>query len=139
MNIPPKRAASGWRPRVACRSPKRDTQPHREAVMAGREIEVGAAGGGSVAVPEAGKGPGLALFGAAAEPALAEHYAEEGYVALAAPMAEAAVAALRSRPELQGKIGALGIAVGGHEAAQAAVDVLVIYDPVGTGWGAIAT
>ena len=89
-----------------------------------------------VATPEQGSGPGLLMIGA--DRALAEFYAEEGYVVLSVPAHAdigAALAALRARPETVGGIGALGIGAGAsvayRQAQQEAVAVAVGYDPVG--------
>jgi carboxymethylenebutenolidase len=77
---------------------------------------------GDFACPESGSGPGLLLL---ADPALARDWAEEGYVtlAVAAPdllAVEAALAALRARPELNGGIGMLGAGEGAALACAAA-------------------
>ena len=89
---------------------------------------------GYLALPEAGSGPGLALFcdvsdGEGELHELGDLYAAEGYVVLCPePFAVAtgvedvvaAVAALRSRRECTGKIGAVGFGLGGKLACLAA-------------------
>ncbi len=117
--------------------------------MAGREIEIAAAGRrlrAYVAVPEAGTGPGLVVLGDtpaadAATRARADYFSEEGYVALApdgvagSDDLAAAVAGLARLPETVGKIGALGTGRGAAlayaAAVKGAVAVAVGYDPVG--------
>jgi carboxymethylenebutenolidase len=93
-----------------------------------------------LALPAAGRGPGLVLFaGAAAGHAAADLFAAEGYVVLAPQAQEtearAAVRALRSRPECTGGIGALGYGDGGRPAFLAAaggeVDCAALYWPAG--------
>jgi carboxymethylenebutenolidase len=88
------------------------------------------------AIPEAGSGPGLLMIGA--DQAMADFYAEEGYVTLNIPAhadIDAALGRLRARPETIGGIGALGIGSGAsvayRQAQQEAVAVAVGYDPVG--------
>jgi carboxymethylenebutenolidase len=112
--------------------------------MAGRVVEIAAAGGapaaGYLAVPEAGAGPGLVLFDGAPRRDIADLYAAEGYVVLnpEAPGIDAddAVRALRARPECSGGIGGLGFGEGGRQALLAAltgaVDCAVAYEPGGT-------
>ena len=91
--------------------------------MESRWIEVGA-GRGYLAVPESGSGPGLVIFagqsGAKSFTALADLYAEEGYVTLAVDggYAEAAKALNTSR-ETVGQIGAIGFGIGGKHALEA--------------------
>jgi carboxymethylenebutenolidase len=109
-----------------------------------------AAGGsgtrGSLAIPEAGHGPGLVLLDDALRPQTAELYAEEGYVVLHPERldptsrdddAAAVVAALRARPECTGKLGVLGFDRGGtiacRMAVEGGVDAAIIY-----GGGALA-
>jgi len=89
-----------------------------------------------VAVPGSGSGPGLLIFsgegGVAGSTALADLYAEDGYVTLAvdAKTAEAAKA-LKALPEISGKIGAIGFGAGGKAALEAAisgaVDCAIVY------------
>ncbi len=80
---------------------------------------------GTLALPETGSGPGVLLLGdIAALPLLAERWAEEGYVVLAAAARTPAdlapsLAALRARPELTGGIGLLGFGAGAELAAAA--------------------
>src|SRR5919109_2956100 len=116
--------------------------------MAGDFIDI--AGGSAVrraylAVPEAGKGPGLVLLRDVAEDdrdlrELGDFYAAEGYVVLCpeafeaarpADDAIAAVEALRARNECTGKVGALGFGLGGKlaclAAAEANIDCAVSY------------
>ena len=91
--------------------------------MESRWIEVGA-GRGYLAVPESGSGPGLVIFagtsGAKSLTALADLYAEEGYVTLAVDdgYAEAAKA-LNTRRETVGMIGAIGFGAGAKPALEA--------------------
>ena len=86
-------------------------------------IEVGG-GRGYLAVPESGSGPGLILFAGPGRArdftALADLYAEEGYVTLAVDddYAEAAKA-LNTRRETVGQIGAVGFAAGARTALAA--------------------
>jgi carboxymethylenebutenolidase len=86
-------------------------------------IEVGA-GRGYLAVPESGSGPGLVLFAGAGRArdftALADLYAEEGYVTLAVDndYAEAAKA-LNTRRETAGQMGAVGFGAGARPALEA--------------------
>jgi carboxymethylenebutenolidase len=103
--------------------------------MASQWIDVGAAKG-YLAVPAAKSGPGLLIVSpnatSAGGKALADLYAEEGYVALATsgdgPAAERAI---RSRPEITGKVGAIGFGSGGKPvlelAVNGAVDCAVVY------------
>ena len=86
-------------------------------------IEVGA-GRGYLAVPESGAGPGLILFAGAGRArdftALADLYAEEGYVTLAVDDDCAAAAkALNTRDVTRGQIGAIGFDDGVHPALDA--------------------
>ena len=79
-----------------------------------------------VAVPASGSGPGLLIFsresGAAGSTALADFYAEEGYVTLAVdPKTAGAVAVLKALPELAGGVGAIGFGAGGKPALEAAI------------------
>lgn len=112
-----------------------------------------AAGRAYIAVPEAGKGPGLLLFpdvsdGEGELRELSHLYAAEGYVVLC-PEAFAvsrgaedvvtAVEALRARSECTGKVGALGYGLGGKlaylAAAEASVDCAVSYYGFGIDFG----
>jgi carboxymethylenebutenolidase len=84
-----------------------------------------------VAFPAKGSGPGIVIFagegGVAGSTALANLYAEEGYVALAASAsAPDAVATLKTSPELSGGIGAVGFGRGGKVALEAALAGLVV-------------
>src|SRR5262245_49484980 len=91
--------------------------------METRWIEVGG-GRGYLAIPESGRGPGLLIFagagGAKNLTALAELYAEEGYVTLAvdSDYAEAATA-LNTRRESVGQIGAIGFGAGAKPTLEA--------------------
>ncbi|HEY5082093.1 MAG TPA: dienelactone hydrolase family protein [Bauldia sp.] len=98
-----------------------------------------------VAVPESGSGPGLLIFSdepaSPASTALADLYAEEGYVAVAvAANAAGAAAVIKTLPEVSGKIGAIGFGAGGTAAMDAATngaaDCAAVY--YGTGIGALA-
>jgi carboxymethylenebutenolidase len=98
-------------------------------LMGSRSIEV-AGKRGHVAVPASGGGPGLMIFSGWL--ALADLYAEEGYVALAVEAAPGdAVKALRGMREVSGKLGAIGFGAGGKAALEAAaagaVDCAVVY------------
>ena len=103
--------------------------------MESRWVEVGA-GKGYLAVPESGSGPGLVIFagqgGAKGFTALADLYAEEGYVTLAVDdgYAEAAKA-LNTRRETVGMLGAVGFGTGARPALEAvsagAVTCAAIY------------
>jgi carboxymethylenebutenolidase len=78
-----------------------------------------------VAVPKSGSGPGLLIFSGEPVPsaltALADLYAEEGYVAVAlGANASGAAAAIKRLPEISGKIGAVGFGAGGKAAIEAA-------------------
>jgi carboxymethylenebutenolidase len=147
--------------------------------MTSQWIQVSASDGakfrGYLAVPAAGKGPGMVLcqeiFGINAfVREVAEYYAEEGYVVLAPDLfwrmekdvelgyspedwqkafgffqkfdlnkgmedITAAVNTLRARPEVVGKVGAIGFCLGGKlaylAAARSGVDVAVGYYGVG--------
>jgi carboxymethylenebutenolidase len=97
------------------------------------------------AVPEAGSGPGIVLFPDAADREeqrceLGEKYAAEGYVVLCpaasavargAEDVRAVVEGLRGRSECTGKVGVLGIGLGGKlaclAAAEAHVDCAISY------------
>ena len=103
--------------------------------MAGQHISI-AGRPADLAIPEEGSGPGLLMIGG--DVALADFYAEEGYVVLGIPAhgdINTAIAALQSRPETVGKIGALGIGGGAAVACRQAtgelVAVAVGYDPIG--------
>lgn len=85
-----------------------------------------------VAVPDKGSGPGLLLlhddggFDDSTR-ALADLYAEEGYVVLAPDdrnedSAADAVGALKAQPELDGAVGALGFGAGGTRALEATAE-----------------
>jgi carboxymethylenebutenolidase len=79
-----------------------------------------------VAIPAKGSGPGVMIFvgerGVASTAALADLYAQEGYVALATDArAPDAVATLSSLPELAGDLGAVGFGTGGNAALEAAI------------------
>jgi carboxymethylenebutenolidase len=79
-----------------------------------------------VAVPARGSGPGIVIFagesGAKGSTALADLYAEEGYVALAIDAgARDAVATLKAQPELSGSLAAVGFGAGGKAALDAAL------------------
>jgi carboxymethylenebutenolidase len=100
--------------------------------MTGQDTEIG-----YLALPEAGGGPGLLLFCDVPDRGFAELWAEEGYVVLQAADAGAAPA-LRSRPEVTGKIGALGFGAGARPAAGCGADAAVIYDPIGVDWSGLA-
>jgi carboxymethylenebutenolidase len=103
--------------------------------MASQWIDVGAAKA-YLAVPASGSGPGLLIVSphaiSAEGTALADLYAEEGYVVIAtsgnAPDAERV---LRRRPEITGKVGAIGFAAGGKPvlelAVNGAVDCAIVY------------
>ena len=116
--------------------------------MSGDFISIAAAGGGFRAyhaVPEAGSGPGLALFHDVSDEDqdlrdLGDLYAAEGYVVLcpeATAVAKgvedvaATVEALRGRDECTGRVGALGFGLGGKlaclAAAEAGIDCAVSY------------
>jgi carboxymethylenebutenolidase len=91
--------------------------------METRWIEVGG-GRGYLAVPESGSGPGLIIFastgGARNLTALADLYAEEGYVTLAVDDHYAeATKALNTRRETAGQIGAIGFGAGARHALEA--------------------
>jgi carboxymethylenebutenolidase len=124
--------------------------------MAGDLIEIAARGESFrayLAVPEAGRGPGLVLFHDIGDNdrerrALSEFYAAEGYVVLCpeafavadgADDIAAAVSALRGRGECTGKIGALGFGLGGKlaylAAAEAGIDCAVSYYGFGIDFG----
>jgi carboxymethylenebutenolidase len=124
--------------------------------VSGDFISVAKLGGSSrgyLALPEAGSGPGLALFcdvsdGEGELRELGDLYAAEGYVVLCPePFAVAtgvedvvaAVAALRSRRECTGKIGAVGFGLGGKlaclAAADAGIDCAVSYYGFGIDFG----
>jgi carboxymethylenebutenolidase len=124
--------------------------------VSGDFISVAKLGGSSrgyLALPEAGSGPGLALFcdvsdGEGELRELGDLYAAEGYVvlcpepfAVATGVADvvAAVAALRSRRECTGKIGAVGFGLGGKlaclAAADAGIDCAVSYYGFGIDFG----
>jgi carboxymethylenebutenolidase len=103
--------------------------------MPSERIEIGAAHG-TLAVPASGSGPGLLIVApdglSPRGRALAELYAEEGYVAFATSgPAPAAERALRGRAEITGKVGAIGFAAGGKEvlelAVNGAVDCAIVY------------
>lgn len=86
-------------------------------------IEVGG-GRGYLALPAGGSGPGLILFaganGSKELTALADLYAEEGYVTLAVDGDYAAAAkALHTRGEASGEIGAVGFGKGAKAALEA--------------------
>jgi carboxymethylenebutenolidase len=79
-----------------------------------------------VAVPAQRSGPGVVIFagesGAKGFTALADLYAEEGYVALAVEArARDAVATLKGLPGLSGEVGAVGFGAGGTAALEAAL------------------
>jgi carboxymethylenebutenolidase len=147
--------------------------------MAGQWIDIAAADGGKfkgyLAVPAGGTGPGILLlqeiFGVnASMRAVADYYAEEGYVVLVPDLfwrlqpgielgygeddfktafgyyqrfdvnqsikdCADALKALRARPELSGKVGALGFCLGGNlaylVAARTDIDCAVSYYGVG--------
>jgi carboxymethylenebutenolidase len=109
--------------------------------MSGEWIGTGDSGRSYLALPQAGHGPGLALFDEVCDPGTAELYAAEGYVALCperlAGDAAAATTALRARPECTGKIGLVGLGRGGalawRAAAQGGVDAAVVYCAGGIG------
>jgi len=103
--------------------------------MESRWIDVGA-GKGYLAVPESGSGPGLVIFagagGAKNLTALADLYAEEGYVTLAVDNSyPEAAKALNTRRETVGMIGAVGFGAGAKPALEAvnagAVTCAAIY------------
>jgi len=118
-------------------------------MMRGQSINLAASGGRSIEahlhVPGSGGGPGLILLQDAADndrdlSELGDLYAEEGYavlrpkgfgIAQGTEDLAAAVAALRSRPECTGKVGALGFGLGGKlaylAAAEAGVDCAISY------------
>ncbi len=86
-------------------------------------IEVGG-GRGYLALPAGGRGPGLVLFagagGAKALTALADLYAEEGYVTLAVDDGyAAAVKTLHTRQETDGPVAAIGFGRGARPALEA--------------------
>jgi len=104
-------------------------------------IEVGD-GRGYLALPAGGSGPGLILFaganGAKELTALADLYAEEGYVTLAVDGDyAAAVKALHTSDEASGGIGAVGFGTGARQALEAvaagAVACAAIYYGDGVG------
>jgi carboxymethylenebutenolidase len=124
--------------------------------MAGQLIDIATGGGSfraSLAVPEAGSGPGLILLhdisdGDRERRALSDLYAAEGYVVLCpeafavargAEDIAATAAALRGRSECTGKIAAVGFGLGGKlaylAAAEAAVDCGVSYYGFGIEFG----
>ena len=79
-----------------------------------------------VAVPGSGSGPGVLIFsgagGPAAAKALADLYAEEGYVCLAASAKDdSALTAIKALPELSGGVGAVGFGPGAKAAVDAAI------------------
>ncbi len=91
--------------------------------MESRWIEVGG-GRGYLAIPASGSGPGLLIFagagGARNLTALADLYAEEGYVTLVVDDSYAeAVKALNTRRETAGQIGAIGLGTGAKHALEA--------------------
>jgi carboxymethylenebutenolidase len=72
------------------------------------------------AIPATGSGPGVVLFGG--REALADLYAEEGYVTLSVPVsAPEAVATLKAQKEFAGKAAAIGFGPGGKAALEAAI------------------
>ena len=78
-----------------------------------------------IAVPESGSGPGLLIFSSepasATSTALADLYAEEGYVAVAVgATAAGAAAGIKRLPEISGKIGSVGFGAGGKAAMEVA-------------------
>jgi carboxymethylenebutenolidase len=99
----------------------------------------GEPGGAYLALPEAGKGPGLALFDAGeTRRDSANLFAAEGYVVLCPeplPTGDPGpvLSGLRGRPECAGAIGALGFGEGVRLALRAAasglVDCVVVYEP----------
>ncbi|MEO8667023.1 MAG: dienelactone hydrolase family protein [Bauldia sp.] len=94
--------------------------------MASEWIEVGAARA-RLAIPASGSGPGLVIASVAGDAAaLADIYAEEGYVTLvtAGPVPEAQDA-LRKRAEITGKVGAIGFGAGGKAVLELAVNGVV--------------
>jgi carboxymethylenebutenolidase len=125
--------------------------------MTGQVIDMAVGGGrrteAYLAVPDAGSGPGLVLLhdlsdGDRKLRELGDCYAEEGYVVLCpeaftitqgAEDVAAAVAALRSRAECTGKVGALGFGLGGKlaylAAAEGCVDGAVSYYGFGVDFG----
>ena len=124
--------------------------------MSGDFISVatfGSSSRGYLALPEAGSGPGLALFcdvseGEGVLRELGDLYAAEGYVVLCRePFAVAngaadiiaTVAALRGRRECTGQVGALGFGLGGKlaclAAAEAGIDCAVSYYGFGIDFG----
>ena len=110
--------------------------------MGSRWVEIGG-NRAHVTVPASGSGPGLLIFGsgAAAPTALADLYAEEGYVTLAvATGTVGAEKTMNGLPELSGRIGAIGFGEGGKAALEAAiagtVDCAAVY--YGEGLGGLA-
>jgi carboxymethylenebutenolidase len=107
--------------------------------MSGQWISVAAADGNAsrayLAIPEAGRGPGLVLLDETKAHEIADLYAAEGYVALCPEQLDndiaATIAALRTRPECTGKVSVLGFGRGGGmaylSAAEGCVDAAVIY------------
>src|SRR5690606_24887543 len=93
------------------------------SAMAPGWIEIGSRQG-YLAIPESGSGPGLLIFAGGGRSrhftALADLYAEEGYVALAVDddYAEAAKA-LNTGPATGGQIGAIGFGAGAKPALAA--------------------
>jgi carboxymethylenebutenolidase len=88
-----------------------------------------------LAIPEAGRGPGLVLLDEAPDPEIADLYAAEGYAVLCPERLDvdikAAAQALRARSECTGKLGVLGFGRGGTLAYRAAaaggIDGAVVY------------
>jgi carboxymethylenebutenolidase len=100
--------------------------------------------------PAAGSGPALLLLddvgGREHLRNAADEYAEEGYVTLALDLrsidearamsdVDAALIAIRARPEVQGKVAVLGYGVGGRfaflAAARLKIDAAIVYYPAG--------
>jgi carboxymethylenebutenolidase len=112
-----------------------------------------AGGRAYIAVPEAGKGPGLLVLPDITDRErdhreLGDSYAAEGYVVLCPDVSAlsrgaediaAAVAVLRSRSECTGKVGVLGFGLGGKlaylAAAEANIDCAVSYYGFGIDFG----
>lgn len=120
--------------------------------MTGHFVDI-ATGRAYVALPEAGKGPGLLLLPDISDDdrdrrERAHLYAAEGYVVLCPEVSAlskgvehiaAAVAALRARSEWSGKIGVLGFGLGGKlayfAAAEGGVDCAISYYGFGIDFG----
>jgi carboxymethylenebutenolidase len=124
----------------------------REVTVSGHFVDI-AGGRAYIAVPEAGKGPGVLVFPDVSDRdrdfrELGDLYAAEGYVALCPELAAlsrgahdiaAVAAALRARSECTGKVGALGFGLGGNlaylAAAEGSADCAISYYGFGIDFG----